>query len=397
MTARKISLQTVLRARFTRVALAGTLIAAGTIGFAPYMLNDVSTEAAINAPLIRLTATADGTVAALPHNGRYFAKPTEIRLLDLSQDTGEVADLKAQAETAHAQIELARRQLAELDVQEDRLKDRASLFTSATTARLSEDMDGAQADLKGCEAERKQQQAALERARKLFTQGYLSQAGVEKAEAASLAKDSECKSGAANLRALQVKLDAAQSGVFVGDSYNDAPYAVQQADRILLQKQSIEKTLSDATAQYNQANLRLKDALARTTYRAPAGTLVWSTSSSSGAAIRAGEPVLDLVDCSRRFVQVALPERKAEVIGQGSPAKVRLIGSDQWMKGKVINITGAAGRRDDSLLAASTYSLPGDQQIMIDVALPAPKPERIDGSRKCEVGRLAEVRFSRSF
>ncbi len=392
-----MSLQKILRARFTRVALAGTLIAAGSIGFAPYMLNDISTEAAINAPLIRLMASADGTVAGLPQNGQYFARATEIRLLDLSQDTGEVADLRAQAETARAQIDLARRQLAELGAQEGRLQNRASLFTSATTARLAEGLTAARADLTGCEAQRFEQQAALARARKLFAQGFLSQAGVEKAEAAALAKTSECKSNSASLHSIEVKLGAAQSGVFIGDSYNDAPYAVQQADRLLLQRQSVEKTLSDATAQYNQANLRLKDALARATYRAPAGTLVWSSSSSSGAAIRAGEPVLDLVDCRRRFVQVALPERKAEVIGQGSPAKVRLIGSDQWMEGKVVNITGAAGRRDDSLLAASTYSLPGEQQIMIDVALPAPQPDRIDGSRKCEVGRLAEVRFSRTF
>lgn len=397
MTASRISLQNILRARFTRVALAGSLIAAGSIGFAPYMFNDVSTEAAINAPLIRLTATADGTVAALPSNGRYFAKPTEIRLLNLSQDTGEVADLRAQAETAHAQMELARRQLAELGVQEGRLHRRASLFTTATTARLSEDMDAAQADLTGCEAERSQQQAAMTRARKLAAQGFMSQAGVEKAEAAALAKNNECKSASANLRSIEVKLEAAQSGVFIGDSYNDAPYAVQQADRLMLQRQIVEKTLNDATAQYNQADLRLKDALARTTYRAPAGTLVWSAGSSSGAAIRAGEPVLDLVDCRRRFVQVALPERKAEAVGPGSPAKVRLIGSDQWMQGHVVNITGAAGRRDDRLLAASTASLPGERQIMVEVALPEPRPDRIDGSRKCDVGRLAEVRFSRAF
>lgn len=392
-----INLQHILRARFTRVALAGALIAGGAIGFAPYMLNNVSTQAAINAPLIRLTAAADGTVPALPGNGYYFAKPTDIKLLNLSQDTGEVADLRAQAETAHAQMELARRQLAELDVQEGRMQQRASLFTSATTARLSEELGAARAEVKGCEAERSEQQAALVRARKLTAQGFMSQAGIERAEAASLAKNNECAGASANLRATEVKLQAAQSGVFIGDSYNDAPYAVQQADRLLLQRQGVEKTLSDATAQYNQAMLRLKDALARATYRAPAGTLVWSASSSSGAAIRAGEPVLDLVDCRRRFVQVALPERKAEAIGPGSPANVRLIGSDQWMKGSVTNITGAAGRRDDSLLAASTYSLPGERQIMVDVALPAPAPDKIDGSRKCEVGRLAEVRFSRAF
>jgi len=391
-----IDIQKLIRARGTRIALAAGLIGTGAMGFAPYVFNDVSTQAAVNAPLIRLTAAADGTVAALPDNGQYFGKPTDVRLLDLSQDTGDVAELKAQAELAQAEMELAKKQLAELGAQDVRLAHRASVFTSATAARLVQDSDAAQAALTGCEAQRTEQQATLDRTRKLAAQGFISPAGVDKAVAAASLKASDCRSAAAQLRAIQVTRVAARSGVFIGDSYNDAPYAVQQSDRLLLQRQSIEKTLNDATARYTQANLRLKDALARASYRAPAGTLVWAATSSSGAAIRAGEPVLDLLDCRRRFVQVALPERKAEVVGPGAPADIRMIGSDNWVKGRVINITGAAGRRQENLLAATTYSLPGAREIIVDVALPAPATDKMDATRKCDVGRLAEVRFSRT-
>lgn len=387
--------QKLLRARKTRILLAVSLIGGGAMGFAPYVLNDVSTRAAINAPLIRLTAAADGTVADLPANGHYFDMPAEVRLLNLSEDTGEVADLKADAELAQAEMALSQRQLAELADQRQTLAARASRFTEAMGARLTADRDSAQADLAGCQAERAEQAAILARTRTLAAQGFVSQAGLQKAEATASMKSSNCSSAAARLRAVQVTRSAAQSNVFIGDSYNDAPYAVQQADRLLLQKQAIEKTLSDATARYRQATLRLKDALARATYRAPAGTLVWAATASPGAAIRAGEPVLDLIDCRRRFVQVTLPERKAEVIGPGTPADVRMIGSEDWVKGQVVNITGAAGRRKEELLAASTYSLPEDREIMVDVALPPPDPRRLDPARKCDVGRLAEVRFSR--
>ncbi|UZW56993.1 HlyD family secretion protein [Sphingobium sp. JS3065] len=390
-----IAVQRLLRARYARILLATGLIGIGTMGFAPYILNDVSTQAAINAPLIRLTAASDGTVANLPADGRYFDRTTAITLLNLSQDTGQVADLKAEAELAQTEMALSQRQLAELNGQTQRLTQRAALFSGAMGARLTADRDAAQADLAGCRAERAEQAANLARTRTLAAQGFISPAGVQKAEAAASLKNSNCVSAAARLQAIQVTRTAAQSDVFVGDSYNDAPYAVQQADRLLLQRQMVEKTLSDATARYRQASLRLKDALARAGYRAPAGTLVWAATASPGAAIRAGEPVLDLLDCRRRFVQVALPERKAEVIGPGTPADVRMIGSDQWLKGRVVNITGAASRRKEELLAASNYSLPEDREIMVDVALPAPEPRRMDGARKCDVGRLAEVRFSR--
>ncbi|MBO9669494.1 MAG: HlyD family efflux transporter periplasmic adaptor subunit [Sphingobium sp.] len=390
-----IALQSLARSRRIRVTLAALLIATGAMGFVPYVLNDVSTQASINAPLIRLTAAADGTVADLPQTGSYFARATDVRLLDLSQDTGEVADLKAQADLAFAQMELARHQLAELADQRGLLVHRASVFSSAATASLADSSESQAAELKGCEADRAALFAARDRARNLAGQGFVSAAGVEKAEAAATSKDSECKSAVAKLRAVQVKRSAASAGVFINDGYNDAPYAVQQADRLLLQRQAIEKTLSDATAQYTQANLRLKDALARASYRAPAGTLVWTVNSSGGAAIRAGEPVLDLVDCRRRFVQVALPERKAESVAPGAVADVRLIGGSEWMKGEVVNITGAAGRRATGLLAADGETSPGAREISVQVALPTPDPAKLSAGRKCDVGRLAEVRFSR--
>ena len=390
-----IALQSLARSRRIRVTLAALLIATGAMGFVPYVLNDVSTQASINAPLIRLTASADGTVANLPQNGTYFAKTTDVRLLDLSQDTGEVADLKAQADLAFAQMELAKRQLAELADQRGLLVRRASVFSSAATASLADSSESQAAELKGCEADRIALFSARDRARNLAGQGFVSAAGVEKAEAAATSKDSECKSAAAKLRAAQVKRTAASAGVYIHDGYNDAPYAVQQADRLLLQRQAIEKTLSDATAQYTQAQLRLKDALARASYRAPAGTLVWTVNSSAGAAIRAGEPVLDLVDCRRRFVQVALPERKAESLVPGTKADVRLIGSSEWMKGEVVNITGAAGRQATGLLAADGESAPGAREISVQVALPILDPAKLSAGRKCDVGRLAEVRFSR--
>lgn len=388
-------LQSIARSRRVRVALAICLVALGATGFLPYVFNTISTQAAVNAPLIRLTAAVDGTVADLPENGHFFAEPGDIKLLELSQDTGAVADLKAEADLAAAQMQLARRQLAELAGQRQKLGHRAALFASATGASLAQNGQSQAAVLRGCEADRTTLAAVRDRAILLAKQGFMAAAGVEKVQADALAKDSECRSDAAKLRAVEVQRRAAASGVFISDGYNDAPYAEQQADRLILQRQMLEKTLSDANAHYTQATLRLRDAVARAHYRAPAGMMVWSSVSSTGAAIRAGEPVLDLVDCRRRFVQVALPESKAESIRPGSPASVRLIGGSAWMTGEVVNITGAAGRAEAALFAANTDNPAGSREISIKVALPAQSPKTLSIARKCDVGRLAEVRFSR--
>ncbi len=125
-------LQTVARSRNVRIALAVALITLGAMGFMPYVFNTVSTQASVNAPLIRLTAAVDGTVADLPESGHFYRTPGDIKLLELSEDTGAVADLKAEADLAQSQMELAQRQLAELASQRQELGHRAYLFSRAT-------------------------------------------------------------------------------------------------------------------------------------------------------------------------------------------------------------------------------------------------------------------------
>lgn len=201
-------------------------------GFAPYAFNDVSTQASINAPLIRLTSATNSTVSRLPNDGRYFAKPTAITLVALSQNTGQIADLRAKADLAQAQIDLAVRQLAELSAQGSDLHHRASIFSTIMNARLARDYEAAQATLRSCLAERAELAVTRGRVQKLTEQGFMAAAAVQKADTASAIKDNECQSVKAGINSLAITPSAARSGVFLGDGYNDAPYAVQQADRV---------------------------------------------------------------------------------------------------------------------------------------------------------------------
>ncbi len=386
-------LESIVRSRRARVLLVGSLAAFGAWSFAPYVIGDVSTRAAVNAPIVRLTAAVDGTVPALPAVGRYFDTPAAIAIVRPSADTGDLAQIKADAELADATLVLARRQLAELTREEARLGQRSHVFASATARRLDADLEAASAATRGCAAEQAERNAALERAEKLVASGFMSPAGLERARAAAAVTRGSCDADRAHFTALRAMREAADHGVYLSDSYNDAPYADQQRDRLLLQRQGLEKVAVEAAARKAEALRRLTEASARTRYAAPAGTLVWAQLSSPGAAVRAGEPVLDLIDCRRRFVEVALPERRAEAIHPGEPAQIRLIGSSEWRTGRVARVAGAAARRSDVLLAAKTASSASDRQISVEVILP---PDTAAPERRCEVGRLAEVRFSRT-
>ncbi|MFC3712160.1 HlyD family efflux transporter periplasmic adaptor subunit [Sphingoaurantiacus capsulatus] len=384
-------LEGIARSRPVRVALIISLATFGGWSFAPYVMGDVSTRAAVNAPIIRLTAVVEGTVPELPAVGSYYAAPARLSIVTPSHDTGDVAQFKADAELATAALALAERQLAELSSEEVRLAGRAQVFSTASARRLNAEIRATGASASACDSEKSASQAALVRAEKLMASGFMTAAGLERARSAAAMAAGSCDAEKARLGSFQAMREAAARGVYIGDGYNDAPYAEQQRDRLMLQRQQLEQIVSEQTAKRTEALRRWAEANARAHFAAPPGTLVWSQLASPGAAVRAGEPVLDLVDCRRRFVEVALPERRAEAIRPGNKAEVRLIGSDGWQSGRVARVAGAAAQRSDTLFAAKTSSLPSDREISVEVTLDTPahgSPER-----RCDVGRLAEVRF----
>jgi hypothetical protein len=121
---------------------------------------------------------------------------------------------------------------------------------------------------------------------------------------------------------------------------------------------------------------------------------VWSVAASPGSTVSEGQTLLDLAVCERRFVVVELPERAFEQIKAGDPASVRLIGSDDWRQGQVLQVRGSAARADDRLLAAQVPR-PDPNSIIVEVGLPENETQS-DRNNFCNIGRPAEVRFQRA-
>jgi len=382
-----------VRSRRARLALVTGLAAFGVWAFAPHVLSDISTEASVNAPLIRITAPIDGRVAALPAVGTAFGFPETISPVEPSTDTGALGDLMSEADLADSAHALANRQLRELDAERARLRTRVATFSEAAVERSSAALAGAQAEAAACRTTALEKQQALVRAERLAATGFVSAAGLERARSAAAEAQSACRAAEARARAAGIEATTARDGVFLAaDTYNDAPYSSQQLDRLLIQRQLVETQAAAAAERAEEAHRRLAAARARLTYTAPPGSVVATHHASSGATIRAGEPVLDLIDCRRRFLEVALPERKASVVDRTSDVRIRLLGSSDWLEGRVERIRGATARRSDPLLAGAALRA-DPSELTVEISLP---PARgAVGARRCDVGRTAEVRFSR--
>lgn len=386
-------LETLLRSRRLRLAL-GLLIGAGGLwAFSPYVLTDVATQAAVNAPLIRVSAPVDGTVGALPAIGAAIDGTRPLQLVDVAVDAGALGRAHAEAARADALAVLLRRQIAEIERDEAHLAARAGVFQTAARARLAADVTGARALAQSCASEVQEAEAALQRAEKLLPSAFVSPAAVDRARAAADRARADCRAARARAGAAGAEARAAASGVMLADGANDQPYSVQQLDRLGLERRQLEARLLEAEALALSERQRILDARNRAAQRLPAGLLVWRVWASPGAAVGAGAQLMDLADCRRRFVDMALPERRAAAVRAGDPARVRLVGTDDWMEGRVTRVTGSAAVADEGFRAARPQARIEGREISVEVSLP---PAPAVAARGCDIGRLAEVRLGRA-
>lgn len=387
----------IIRSNRMRLAFATGMAALGLWAFAPYVASEVGGEAYVNAPIIRMASPIAGIVSAdLPPPGSVIAVQRTARLVVArAVDSGPLAGLKGQQAALIAARDLARRQIAEIEAARTVLAGRSARFGAAASARLAATTHGAEEALAGCEAEAAEAILQRDRVEALAVQRFATFSQRDRLRAQAAAGARRCAALKDTANALAIETRAAHSGLYLAGAAMDAPYGDQQRDRLLLRRQELEGIAADADARLAELATQIRaeqDRLARASaFDAvlPAGTVVWSQPAPKGTTVAPGSSLIELADCRRRYVEVTLPERRMEAVLPGERVEVRLIGSDEWLAGRVASAVGAAARRDGAMLAAN----PDKDARALSVLVALPPPTSLQ--RRCDVGRLAEVRFPR--
>jgi multidrug resistance efflux pump len=378
------------------------LIALSAWAFLPYVGYRISSSAFVNAELMRVAAPIAGRLTReLPRKGDFIEKVAAVTLIQaLSRDQRHLLDLVSRQAVAKERADLARMQLAEIATTDIELVKRTKIYRNGMIARLEHERDETQAERNGCLAEAQQRREISSRMERLVKSGVASE--VRSAETIALLESisTRCEMADAKLNRLQVELASAQDGVILGDGANDAPYSQQQRDRLVLRRQDLETKVleeslqsSEIASEMTEERNRL-DRMSHFDISLPADHVVWSVAASPGSTVSEGQTVLDLAACEHRFVAVELPEREFEKVKPGAAAFVRLIGSNDWAQGQILQVRGSAARADDRLLAAQVQR-PDPKSITVEIGLPQDDAQT-DRNNFCNIGRLAEVRFQRS-
>lgn len=391
----------VISSRPIRLGLALALIALGIWGVAPYLTYRISSSAFVNSEIVRVTAPMPGYLARdLPPKGKFIEQSTKLTLITTyAADRRRLVELEGELAAAKERAEVARKQIGETDRLDDELAKRMQAYRVGMRERLNYEIKEAKAERIGCLAEVAQRRDIGQRMTGLAERGTTSQIRSAEALAKMEAIAGQCEMAAVRVERLKAELKSAAKGVYLRDAANDVPYSQQQRERLFLRRQELETEARQQSARASQLAAEVAEERKRVEHLGqfditlPADHVVWSMPATPGSVVSEGQSVLDLADCSHRFIAVELPEREFERVKPGTPASVRLIGSDKWRQGYVRQVRGSAARADDRLLAAQ---VPVATHGTITVEVSFAREEAAADKSYCDIGRMAEVRFQRT-
>lgn len=388
--------------KFRTLCVGGGALLLGAVAITgnPQSAPEIIASAVVNAPIVRIASPFDGHVEHAPPSRGTVVHPGDVLVrVKATQQGGQyLADLQARLTSTQRQLTATNSHIKALSDARTELQTRMENYRKGAIARLTAQLSEAEALHNIFKAKLAQSGDALDRQQQLKTKGYASQANFDAASATAIVAKNDVAASAARIQRIRVELESAKNGVFIGDNRDDVPYSQQRDDDIMLRLVEL-----NATAKNLQASAKeLQGQVAAEAKRMAADEVylqhslvtgvVWDSTSPNGSPVRAGDTLVNVLDCGRAFLEVHLGEAQANGIKQGDTAKIRLPGEKRLIDGTVRALRGSvAHSASDERTAESEPGTPGQMTIMVD--LPATTTDNRSMENFCHVGRVAEVVF----
>lgn len=384
-----------------RAGLALFFLTAALAVVFPHLTGVHANYAVVNAPLISVRAPFDGEIL---RESPRLANPvaTGQTLVELEATRGskvELARLAARRRVLIAQIAALgdeRRALGDLSrTFRDRLRRETQ---SAETAARSE-IDVARAELTSADARIARLAHRIRRAEALTERNALAAREVEELRFDLAEAEAARDRGRAVIAARRHAFERAGDGA--ADTADVGHATRQRLDELAIRAIALDaeearlRAELDGLAPLIAAVGEELQKLERFRPAAPTDGVVWSASRGPATTVAAGDEVMQLLDCSRRYIQVAFSERHFERIAPGTTAEVRLRGSRETIEARVTSLRGAAERpRGNEVPAIQRSEVLSEFTLFLDLA-PVDPASGGRAAAFCDVGRSAEVRFDR--
>lgn len=389
------------KSRALRLGAAGILLISVGAILMPAMTSYVSTSAVVNAPLITIRSPYDGRISQESPRVASLV-PAGARLVEVDGDRAArdlLTGLQAEGARWAREFEALAREQAALGSLSEALESREGRHRA-----LGLDLQAAQArevaaDLAAARSSLREVSQRMTRTASLVDTGRAPAATLEREQVELDAITAEVDRQVARLDASRVAKKALGDGIALDGSFGEGATARQQLDDITMRRADLATQAARAEAQVAAIGSRIAAAGAHFGPDAAKAGVVWRASAARGSQVVAGEEVLKLVDCDRRFIEVAVSESHFESIVPGALAQVRLRGGSETFQARVDAVRGSGAKPDHPDLSSEPPQV-AEGQLRVYVSL---DPVDLEGEGAaasaaafCDVGRTAEVRFDRS-
>ncbi|MGE5505632.1 MAG: HlyD family efflux transporter periplasmic adaptor subunit, partial [Actinomycetota bacterium] len=239
--------------------------------------------------------------------------------------------------------------------------------------------------------------AELGRRSHLAGKGLVAPAGLQAAEAEARAAEAGSDAVRAELARLASERRAAGDGTYVAGGVNNVPYSRQRLDEVRLKLAERRRDLAATDARVVELAAQSAAAqaeLARLTdaeVDAPTAGVVWQRFVGAGDGVRAGDPLLGLVDCRGLTLTAVLPKRFFPEIKAGDRAQARLLGEPGEIPA-VVQSVRAAGAGQASASAAVVPAAVERRDVVVTL-VPLGRALAGRSDNLCRVGQRASVTF----
>lgn len=360
----------------------------------------ISRDAVINGVLTDLKTPAEGIVAQLSvktgdviDQGKAIITLKNDRVSSLLAQTinSRINEQQAKLERAQAQLE---RQLILLQTLSVDRQNQSQL----EIVEAQDSVVQAESELSKAQARYRIAQTAYKRSNFLREQGGLAQVQLDDATRELEDNKNDVERLEARLKAIRTNEKAAQLGLSLSRSRSgyDPGVRLQELQlQIADQRQAIatlKQGIKDAQAELTQAKAEL-ERRQTVVVNAPTVGVMWRLNVQSGKFVQQGESLGQVLDCSRRWVDVFVDEQAVRSLQPGTSASIELYGSNaQVLQGRVSLVRSGMGRLSagEDVAVPITPNLPRNSQVRVDLD---PTTAKNNPNLFCHVGYTGRVTF----
>ncbi len=385
--------------RTARILLALILVLGAGFIIVGEQLTGASARAVVNARLTTLRAPIAGeisltelTLGTKVADGEYLG-----RIVDPLVDAIRLDDLNLERSVAQVARARLTEQVSAINDTLDILTDRATRYRVERTRQLEAEIQATQSRVAAAQARVEEASAILERAKQLTSRGVTTEAALDQAQANAHVAARVLDQTRSEGHILEIQLEAAKAGVFLGDSYNDAPYSEQRAEELHLRRRELESQLQETNARISALIDRINferrrvSRLGEAAIKANVNGQLWELLAADGEQVQRGQDILRIVDCASTIATLSVSESVYNRLQIGDTAKFRINGETVVFSGTVARLAGSGAETIYSNLAVapSERHLEGYDVAMI---VPALREHPVLG---CSIGRTGRAFFQR--